>query len=67
MFSNKASSPPKGSVPIRTFMWSGSLCCFMIRVLQAIMHISTKGINTFAKQTKIPAKEFKLKHFFHPG
>ena len=24
------------------------------------MHISTKGIDAFAKQTKIPAKEFKL-------
>ena len=67
MFSNKASSPPKGSVPIRAFMWSGSLCCFMIRVLWAVMHISTKGINAFAKQTKIPAKKFKLKHSFHPG
>ena len=33
------------------------------------MHISTKGINAFAKQTKtkIPAKEFKLKHSFHLG
>ena len=31
------------------------------------MHISTKDIDTFAKQTKIPAKEFKLKHSFHPG
>ena len=31
------------------------------------MHISTKGINAFAKQTKVPAKEFKLKHSFHPG
>ena len=30
------------------------------------MHISTKGINVFAKQTKIPAKEFKLKHSFQP-
>ena len=39
----------------------------MIRVLEAIMHISTKGIKAFAKQTKIPAKEFKLKHSFHPG
>ena len=31
------------------------------------MHISTKGIDAFAKQTKIPANEFKLKHPFHPG
>ena len=30
------------------------------------MYISTKGINAFAKQTKMPAKEFKLKHSFHP-
>ena len=30
------------------------------------MHISTKGISAFAEQTKIPAKEFKLKHSFHP-
>ena len=31
------------------------------------MHISAKGINAFAKQTKMPAKEFKLKLSFHPG
>ena len=39
----------------------------MIRVLWAVMCVSTKGIDAFAKQTKIPAKEFKLKHSFHPG
>ena len=39
----------------------------MTKVLWAVMYISTKGIDTFAKQTKIPAKEFKLKHSFHPG
>ena len=36
MFSNRASSPWKGSVPIRAFMWSGSLCCSW-----AVMCIST--------------------------
>ena len=39
----------------------------MIRVLWVTMHISTKGINAFVKQTKIPEKEFKLKPSFHPG
>ena len=39
----------------------------MIKVLWAVMHIRTKGMDTFAKQTKMSAKEFKLKHSFHPG
>ena len=40
MFSNRASSPPKGSVPIRAFCVIRFFMLFMIKVLWAIMCIS---------------------------
>ena len=41
MFSNKASSPPKGSVPIRAFSVIRFFMLFMIKVSWAVMCIST--------------------------
>ena len=41
MFSNRASSPPKGSVPIRAFCVIRFFMLFMIKVLWAVMCVST--------------------------
>ena len=41
MFSNRASSPPKGSVPIRAFSVIRFFMLFMSKVLWAVMRIST--------------------------
>ena len=56
MFSIGLPQPLKDSVPIRAFCVFRFFMLFMIKMLWTIMHINTKGINTFVKQTKTLAK-----------
>ena len=56
MFSIGLPQPLKDSVPIRAFCVFRFFMLFMIKMLWTIMHINTKGINTFVKQTKMLAK-----------
>ena len=64
MFSIGLPQPLKDSVPIRAFCVFRFFMLFMIKMLWTIMHINTKGINTFVKQTKMLAKGVQIEILF---